>query len=76
MTIYIRPVVIEDATAMCDLIIPIIAAGNTIRADHASGLGYYSSLGFRDYSVLKPVPLSDETRVDRISKRYGATEQV
>ena len=41
----------------------------TIRADNASGLGYYSAMGFVDYAFRKGVPLSDGTPVDRIRKR-------
>ena len=42
----------------------------TIRADNASGLGYYTAMGFRDYDRLIAVPLRDGTPVDRIRKRY------
>ncbi|MCF6231722.1 MAG: GNAT family N-acetyltransferase [Rhodobacteraceae bacterium] len=42
----------------------------TIRADNVSGLGYYTKIGFVDFSVARAVPLRDETPVDRISKRY------
>ena len=42
----------------------------TIRADNASGLGYYSALGFVDFDRLTGVPLSDGTPVDRIRKRF------
>ena len=48
--------------------IPTIDA--TIRADNSSGVRFYDSLGFGDYAVLKAVPLSDGTPVDRIRKRY------
>ena len=41
----------------------------TIRADNASGLGYYSKMGFEDYSVEKGVPLQDGTLIDSISKK-------
>jgi len=41
----------------------------TIRADNASGLGYYGAMGFVDYDVLRDVPLGDGTRVDRIRRR-------
>jgi len=41
----------------------------TIRADNVSGLGYYSKMGFEDYSVEKVVPLQDGTLVDSISKK-------
>ncbi len=43
----------------------------TIRADNVPGLGYYSKMGFVDYSVAQSVPLRDGTPVDRISKRYN-----
>jgi L-amino acid N-acyltransferase YncA len=43
----------------------------TIRADNPSGLGYYSKMGFEDYSVEKGVPLLDGTLVDSISKKYS-----
>ncbi|MEP1206615.1 MAG: GNAT family N-acetyltransferase [Rhizobiaceae bacterium] len=46
------------------------AINATIRADNASGLGYYSKMGFVDYSLAEAVPLSDGTPVDRISKKY------
>ena len=46
------------------------AINATIRADNVPGLGYYSKMGFVDYSVAKAVPLSDGTPVDRISKKY------
>ena len=42
----------------------------TIRADNASGLGYYSKMGFVDYDRATGVPLRDGTKVDRIMKRY------
>ena len=42
----------------------------TIRADNSVGLAYYSSLGFRDYDILRNIPLRDGTRVDRIRKRF------
>lgn len=42
----------------------------TIRADNASGLGYYTAMGFVDHSVERAVPLADGTPVDRISKRF------
>lgn len=41
----------------------------TIRADNASGLGYYRAMGFVDYDRLIGVPLADGTPVDRIRKR-------
>lgn len=42
----------------------------TIRADNAAGLGYYRSMGFRDYDLLSAVPLRDGMPVDRIRKRF------
>jgi L-amino acid N-acyltransferase YncA len=42
----------------------------TIRADNASGLTFYTALGFRDYAVIPAVPLKDGTPVDRIRKRF------
>ena len=48
----------------------VVVIDATIRADNVSGLGYYSALGFTDHEVLKDVPLSDGTPVDRIRKRY------
>jgi L-amino acid N-acyltransferase YncA len=44
-----------------------------IRADNVPGLGYYSKMGFIDYSIAQAVPLRDGTPVDRISKRYNLT---
>ena len=46
------------------------AINATIRADNVPGLGYYTKMGFVDYSVAQAVPLSDGTLVDRISKKY------
>lgn len=43
----------------------------TIRADNVPGLGYYSKMGFVDFTVTKAVPLKDGTPVDRISKRLA-----
>ncbi|MFT7596835.1 MAG: L-amino acid N-acyltransferase YncA [Paracoccaceae bacterium] len=43
----------------------------TIRADNVPGLGYYSKMGFVDFTVAKAVPLKDGTPVDRISKRLA-----
>ncbi len=39
-----------------------------IRADNRPGLGYYGKMGFKDHEVLKGVPLSDGTPVDRVIK--------
>ncbi len=41
----------------------------TIRADNAPGLAYYAKMGFVDYEVLRAVPLSDGTPVDRIRRK-------
>lgn len=46
----------------------------TIRGDNSAGLGYYSKMGFRDYSVTRSLPLSDGRPVDRISKRFIVSE--
>ena len=48
----------------------MVAIDATIRADNASGLGYYSKMGFVDYDRATGVPLRDGTKVDRIMKRY------
>lgn len=48
--------------------LPVLNA--TIRADNVPGLAYYGKMGFRDYQVLRAVPLSDGTPVDRIRKRF------
>jgi GNAT superfamily N-acetyltransferase len=42
----------------------------TIRADNGSGLTFYGAMGFRDYDVIRAVPLKDGTPVDRIRKRF------
>lgn len=42
----------------------------TIRADNDAGLRYYSNLGFRDYELMRGVPLRDGTPVDRVRKRF------
>jgi len=42
----------------------------TIRADNGPGLGYYTKMGFVDFSTAHAVPLSDGALVDRISKRF------
>jgi Sortase and related acyltransferases len=41
----------------------------TIRADNVPGLAYYAKMGFEDYEILKAVPLSDGTPVDRIRRK-------
>lgn len=42
----------------------------TIRTDNAGGLAYYQSRGFRDWRLLRDVPLGDGTVVDKICKRF------
>lgn len=42
----------------------------TIRADNVSGLRYYGGMGFQDYDLMRDVPLSDGTRIDRVRKRF------
>jgi GNAT superfamily N-acetyltransferase len=42
----------------------------TIRTDNASGLAYYSRIGFNDYAFDADYCLKDGRRVGRISKRY------
>lgn len=49
----------------------LTAINATIRADNVGGLAFYSRIGFADHSVLKDVPLTDGTRVDRVRKRYA-----
>jgi L-amino acid N-acyltransferase YncA len=44
-----------------------------IRADNVPGLGYYTKMGFVEFSIAAAVPLQDGTPVDRISKRYNLT---
>ena len=43
-----------------------IAIDATIRSDNQSGLRYYTKMGFQQDGVLKSVPLSDGTKVDRV----------
>ncbi|WP_295531548.1 GNAT family N-acetyltransferase, partial [Novosphingobium sp. Chol11] len=43
----------------------------TIRADNASGLAFYTRLGFADHGVTPAVPLEDGTPVDRVHKRFA-----
>lgn len=42
----------------------------TIRADNASGLGYYGAMGFVEYDRRIGIPLRDGTPIDRIRKRF------
>ncbi len=42
----------------------------TMRADNASGLQFYSAMGFTDYDRLCAVPLRDGRLVDRVRKRF------
>lgn len=48
----------------------------TIRADNVPGLAYYARMGFVDYDLVRNLPLSDGTRVDRVRKRYDMIPQV
>jgi L-amino acid N-acyltransferase YncA len=43
----------------------------TIRQDNASGISYYSRMGFKDHSIAKDIPLRNGKLIDRISKRYA-----
>lgn len=38
----------------------------TIRADNVPGLAYYTKMGFQDHDIIRGVPLSDGTPVDRV----------
>lgn len=40
-----------------------------IRADNVPGLAFYTGQGFQDHDLIKGVPLSDGTPVDRVVKR-------
>lgn len=51
----------------------VIAIDASIRKDNAAGLAYYSGLGFRDYSTIDNIILSDGTRVDKVRKRFDIT---
>ena len=42
----------------------------TIRADNASGLGFYKAMGFVEYDIIRAAPLRDGRLVDRIRKRF------
>ena len=42
----------------------------TIRADNASGLRFYTAMGFTDYDIIRAAPLRDGRLVDRIRKRF------
>ncbi len=48
----------------------IAAINAAIRADNASGLAYYTRMGFETWRVVPAVPLADGRPVDRILKRY------
>ncbi len=48
----------------------ITAIDATIRADNTAGLNYYTKMGFRQDGVLKSVPLSDGTKVDRFRTSF------
>lgn len=58
------------ATRSAAISAKIPAMDAAIRADNVPGLAYYSAMGFQDYRVVRNVPLSDGTLVDRIRKRY------
>ena len=42
----------------------------TIRADNASGLRFYTAIGFTDYDIIRDAPLRDGRLVDRVRKRF------
>ncbi|GHF02223.1 GNAT family acetyltransferase [Aliiroseovarius zhejiangensis] len=42
----------------------------SIRTDNEPGLAYYAKLGFRDYSSINGMVLSDGTVVDKTRKRF------
>ena len=42
----------------------------SIRSDNVPGLAYYSGLGFRDYSTIKAMKMSDGSLIDKTRKRY------
>lgn len=46
------------------------AINAAIRSDNASGLAYYSRMGFTDYSTRRSVVLSDGLVVDQVCKRF------
>lgn len=48
----------------------VVTIDAQIRADNASGLQFYSAMGFRDHAVVRDVPLNDGRPVDRIRKRF------
>ncbi|WP_083195196.1 GNAT family N-acetyltransferase [Pararhodobacter sp. CCB-MM2] len=50
-----------------ELGLPVLNA--TIRADNVPGLAYYAKMGFEDYEILRDVPMSDGTKVDRIRRK-------
>lgn len=58
------------ATAIAARNAGLAAINAKIRADNASGLAYYTKMGFQDHSVIPDVPLQDGTPVDRILKRF------
>lgn len=47
----------------------LVMLNATIRADNVPGLAYYAKMGFEDYEILRAVPLSDGTPVDRIRRK-------
>jgi L-amino acid N-acyltransferase YncA len=48
----------------------VVTIDARIRADNASGLRFYSAMGFKDHAVVRDVPLNDGRLVDRIHKRF------
>ncbi|WP_156256179.1 GNAT family N-acetyltransferase [Sandarakinorhabdus oryzae] len=48
----------------------LTALNAVIRADNVGGLTFYTRQGFIDHDIVRDVPLSDGTRVDRVWKRY------
>ena len=51
----------------------VVSIDASIRTDNQSGLAYYSKLGFRDYSSIIDMVLSDGTVVDKTRKRFDIT---
>ncbi|MGR3499778.1 MAG: GNAT family N-acetyltransferase [Limimaricola soesokkakensis] len=60
-----------EATQVAAKAAGVVAMDATIRADNPAGLRYYAAMGFDDWDLLRAVPLSDGTPVDRIRKRYA-----
>ncbi len=51
----------------------VVSIDASIRTDNTPGLAYYSGLGFRDYSSIDGMVLSDGTKVDKTRKRFDIT---